>query len=69
MIHCIIGKDCKVAVDKLRGANGLVRAPGTETFYVASALGRELRVLERQADDTLVVTDVINVGMCRSGKQ
>jgi arylesterase/paraoxonase len=68
VVHCVLGGGCKVAAEKLRGANGIVRAPGTDIFYVASSAGRELRAFERQADDTLVLTDVIDAGKSRTVK-
>lgn len=33
-----------------------------DTIYVASTLGAKITVFERQADDSLLLTDVIPVG-------
>ncbi|KDQ53530.1 hypothetical protein JAAARDRAFT_61245 [Jaapia argillacea MUCL 33604] len=55
---CHLDKGCKIAIGKLPGINGITKAKN-DTFYVPSAGVPELRVLERQADDTLVVTDII----------
>lgn len=40
-------------------ANGIARSPTNDTFYVGTALGSGLNVLEKQADNSLVLTDVI----------
>lgn len=41
--------------------NGIARA-NNDTFYVASSAVGKLNVLEKQADGTLVLTDVITTG-------
>jgi arylesterase/paraoxonase len=46
--------------------NGIARA-GNDTFYVVGAAGGKLNILERQADDTLVLTDVISTGKSKEG--
>ena len=58
---CHVDGGCKCATANMHGNNGIVRARN-DTFYVADALGGPIRVLERQDDDTLVVTDLIPVG-------
>jgi hypothetical protein len=45
----------------MHGNNGITQAPNG-TFYVVNALGGQLTVLEKQADNTLVITDVIESG-------
>jgi arylesterase/paraoxonase len=46
--------------------NGIARA-GNDTFYVVSSVAGKLNILERQADDTLVLTDVISTGKSKEG--
>jgi hypothetical protein len=46
--------------------NGIARAKN-DTFYVANAAKGKLNILERQADDTLVLTDVISTGKEKEG--
>jgi hypothetical protein len=50
-----------MAISHMHGNNGIAGSPNG-TFYVADCLGGPIRVLERQSDDSLVVTDLIHVG-------
>ncbi|KAI5889211.1 calcium-dependent phosphotriesterase [Schizophyllum commune H4-8] len=64
--HCHVDRGCKIALDKLPGANGIVRLPATHQtgrlsktdtkLMLGSATRPEVRILERQADDTLELT-------------
>lgn len=45
----------------MHGNNGIAQA-SNGTFYVVNAPGGQLSVLEKQADNTLVITDVIQSG-------
>lgn len=47
----------------MSGNNGITSA-GNGTFYVANCFQGQINVLEKQADNTLAVTDVITVGEC-----
>ena len=86
--HCHVDRGCKIALDKLAGANGIVRLPsgwagnerqtttgkeereaaaqdtaGHKTrLMLGSATRPEIRILERQADDTLEVVEVYEHG-------
>ena len=42
--------------------NGIAKAKKNDTFYVASTPKGTLSILERQADNTLVLTDEISTG-------
>ncbi|KAJ7478620.1 hypothetical protein B0H11DRAFT_2028056 [Mycena galericulata] len=48
---------CKLAYPKLHGANGIARAAGNDTIFVAHAGG--ITVLERQTDNALLKTHFI----------
>lgn len=56
--YCHATEGCKYAIQKMHGNNGLTQAPNG-TVYVANAMYGGLTVLEKQADHTLVITDVI----------
>lgn len=58
---CSAAGGCRFAAEKIQGANGLARV-SDDVFFLGNALRGELRVLERQADDSLVVTDLIKHG-------
>ena len=58
---CHVDRGCKIAAAGMSGNNGIAYA-NNGTFYVASAVGSPISVLERQDDDTLVITDLIPVG-------
>lgn len=57
---CHIDRGCKFAATGISSANGIATA-NNGTFYVASAVGGPVSVLEQQDDDTLVITDLIPV--------
>lgn len=63
--HCSDNYGCKLAADKLPAANGLARQ-SEDVFFLSNQFRGEIRVLERQADDSLVVTDLITHGACPS---
>ena len=48
-------------------SNGIARANKNDTFYVASALRGIINIFERQADNTLVLTDKISTGKNKEG--
>ncbi|TRM70176.1 hypothetical protein BD626DRAFT_563851 [Schizophyllum amplum] len=55
---CHVEHGCMIALDKVPGANGIVRT-SEQTLLIGSATRPEVRVLARQANNTLLVTDVI----------
>ncbi|KAH8119425.1 calcium-dependent phosphotriesterase [Phellopilus nigrolimitatus] len=57
--YCHAENGCKVAVDNISGANGITKDKDGK-YYVASSKSTEVFVLERQADSSLVITDVIH---------
>ncbi|XP_006460698.1 hypothetical protein AGABI2DRAFT_185052 [Agaricus bisporus var. bisporus H97] len=57
VVYCHVNEGCKYAIQGMSGNNGIARAPNG-TFYVGS-ISVGLTVLERQTDNTLVVTDII----------
>ncbi|KAI0063654.1 calcium-dependent phosphotriesterase [Artomyces pyxidatus] len=57
---CHVDRGCKIAISGMRGNNGIAKAQN-ETYYVGSCMSGEVRVLERQADDLLVTTDLIRL--------
>jgi arylesterase/paraoxonase len=59
--YCHVDRGCKIAIHHLPGANGIARS-NENTFFVGSTTRAEVRVLERQSDDLLVVSDVITYG-------
>ncbi|TFK54246.1 serum paraoxonase/arylesterase [Heliocybe sulcata] len=59
--YCEIDTGCKHAAKNLPGPNGITRA-ANDTYYVASSAAPQLRVMQRQPDDTLLVKDVIPLG-------
>jgi arylesterase/paraoxonase len=60
--YCHIDSGCRIAAGGLRGANGLARRD-EDTFFLVSQTRGEVRVLERQADNSLVVTDFVAVDL------
>ncbi|KAL0571719.1 hypothetical protein V5O48_010243 [Marasmius crinis-equi] len=56
--YCHVDQGCKIVSKDLLSVNGITRALN-DTIYVASTLGKALRVFERQEDNSLVMTDVI----------
>ena len=59
--YCHAEDGCKVAIDGLQNVNGITR-DGNGVYYAGSSILPELYVLERQGDDTLVVTDIVRTG-------
>jgi hypothetical protein len=55
-----VEEGCKLATAKIHDANGI--AGVNDTFYVANSLKGTVTVLERQTDNSLVLTDVIPTG-------
>jgi arylesterase/paraoxonase len=62
--YCHADTGCKTAIGHMQGNNGIVRSRHNDTFYVANCLRGEIRVLERQSDDSLVLDGVIKTGVC-----
>ncbi|EAU91102.2 serum paraoxonase/arylesterase [Coprinopsis cinerea okayama7 len=60
VVYCHVDEGCKFAIQGMHGNNGIAQAPNG-TIYVVNSLHGALNVLERQADNTLVLTDVIEV--------
>jgi len=60
--YCHKDHGCKIAVDGLKGANGIAQGPGGLYFVSNDGFG-EISVLERQDDDTLVLTDIVSTDM------
>ncbi|KAJ2930284.1 hypothetical protein H1R20_g6831, partial [Candolleomyces eurysporus] len=58
VVYCHETEGCKYAIQNMHGNNGIAQAPNG-TFYVVNSIGGQLTVLEKQADNTLVITDVI----------
>ncbi|KAF8608962.1 calcium-dependent phosphotriesterase [Ceratobasidium sp. AG-I] len=59
--YCHVTTGCKVAVDELYSANGILRTDNGD-IWVVSSFGGYISVHEQQADKTLVLTEVIQVG-------
>lgn len=57
--YCHVVDGCKIAANKLHTSNGITKSPTNDTFYVASSRGGGIQVLEKQTDNTLVLTEVI----------
>lgn len=66
VVYCHVDHGCKLAASNMFANNGIARA-NNDTFYVASSMAGKLNILERQADDTLVLTDVIPTGEEKHG--
>jgi hypothetical protein len=58
--YCHVDEGCKLATPKIHDANGI--ASVNDTFYVANSVKASVTVLERQTDNSLVLTDVIPTG-------
>ncbi|TFK25229.1 calcium-dependent phosphotriesterase [Coprinopsis marcescibilis] len=56
--YCNVDEGCKFAIQNMHSNNGIAQAPNG-TVYVVSCIGATLSVLEKQADNTLFVTDII----------
>lgn len=59
--YCHVKDGCKLAITGLHGSNGITRA-SNGTFYVADSLYGGVTMLERQVDNSLVVTDSVKTG-------
>ncbi|KAF9268909.1 serum paraoxonase/arylesterase [Marasmius fiardii PR-910] len=55
---CHVEDGCKLVAKGMRNLNGITQAPNG-TIYVASTLGKTLRIFDRQEDNSIVLTDVI----------
>jgi len=60
-VYCHTDVGCKFAITKLQGANGITDAKNG-TIYVANSSGGGLYVLERQSDNSLVLSEYIKTG-------
>jgi len=58
--YCHVDTGCKIAARGLLSSNGVVRGKDGQIF-VSNTFSSQITVFERQADDTLVLTDVIPV--------
>ncbi|KAF8895727.1 hypothetical protein CPB84DRAFT_1782310 [Gymnopilus junonius] len=56
--YCHIESGCKYALSKTHSSNGIASAPNG-TLYVGDCISGGITILEKQVDDTLVVTDSI----------
>ncbi|KAL0061520.1 hypothetical protein AAF712_011663 [Marasmius tenuissimus] len=56
--YCHIDEGCRLVSKNMLGNNGITQAPNG-TIYVASTLGKALRVFERQEDNSIVLSDSI----------
>ncbi|KAG6907905.1 hypothetical protein DXG01_006960 [Tephrocybe rancida] len=56
--YCHSHTGCKLAIRKMQANNGIARAQN-DTIYVTSMVG-VISILERQSDDSLVVTDTVS---------
>jgi hypothetical protein len=68
VVYCHETEGCKYAIQHMRGNNGITQADNG-TFYVVNSPGGQLYVLDKQADNTLVITDVIETGGLLLGAQ
>ncbi|KAJ7783019.1 hypothetical protein B0H16DRAFT_475849 [Mycena metata] len=57
--YCHVKSGCKIAIENIHGANGIVRAPNNESFYVSNSVIGGIAVLERQTDNALLKTHTI----------
>ncbi|CAE7061263.1 unnamed protein product [Rhizoctonia solani] len=60
--YCHADTGCKIAADELYASNGLARTEDGN-FWVASTYGAYITIHERQADNSLVPTEVVKVGL------
>ena len=61
VVYCHTDSGCKFAITKLQSTNGIVDAKNG-TIYVANAVGGGVYVLERQTDNSLVLSEYIKTG-------
>ena len=59
--YCHVEDGCKYAISRMHGNNGIARAKN-DTFYVSSSLNGAVSILEKQADNTLVLVDGMKLG-------
>jgi hypothetical protein len=59
--YCHVGSGCRFAATELMTSNGIARGLDGEIF-VSSTWKSQISVMEKQADNTLVLTDIINIG-------
>ncbi|KAJ7132849.1 hypothetical protein C8R43DRAFT_895364 [Mycena crocata] len=52
--YCDTTSGCKYAIQNMHAANGIARAPGNDTFFVADSIFGVISVLERQTDNALL---------------
>ncbi|KAJ3802966.1 hypothetical protein GGU11DRAFT_763364 [Lentinula aff. detonsa] len=57
--YCHTDHGCKIAIENFYTANGIVKAPNG-TIYVASATGLEIKMYEKQDDDSLVFLEGVH---------
>ncbi|KNZ80456.1 Serum paraoxonase/arylesterase 2 [Termitomyces sp. J132] len=56
--YCHAQTGCKHAITNMQGNNGIARAQN-DSLYVVNSLAGVINILERQSDDTLVISDTI----------
>jgi len=68
--YCHVEEGCRFAIEGLPSINGLARAPaesrvGGQDIFYAAGYGAEgkIFVLEKQADESLVLVDTIEIGV------
>jgi len=61
VVYCHVDHGCKYAASNMLSNNGIAKGRN-DTFYVASPLAGKLSILERQTDNTLVLTGTIPTG-------
>lgn len=59
VVYCHVDHGCKYAASNMFSNHGIAKAKN-DTFYVANVMAGKVNILEKQADDTLVLTDVIS---------
>ncbi|KAF8893824.1 serum paraoxonase/arylesterase [Infundibulicybe gibba] len=56
--YCHTEHGCKIVAPRLPSCNGIVRAKN-DTIYVANSLHTQLHIYDRQADNSLVLSDIV----------
>ncbi|KII92103.1 hypothetical protein PLICRDRAFT_36894 [Plicaturopsis crispa FD-325 SS-3] len=59
--YCHLDAGCRIVNTHMQSNNGIARAPNNDTFYVNHVAAGRMSILERQKDQSLVVTDVIQL--------
>lgn len=59
--YCHVDDGCKVALEKLVHVNGMARGKDGAIF-AASTGSEQLYILDEQADNTLVIADILHPG-------